>query len=189
MDPQVETLLQENLLATPIHELQEVAEGLVQEHGLSEQGLVKLSDQIKNVHDHKSVLMRMIKMLFDHLAKATTVAKAQSKIIDNLEVTRANEQKLKRLHIERDERRVDRNKALVTLLRARNDKVIDAARERNSLHMEDLKRSQLRRSRRFEPYNRKTKNQRDADNAAANKMVAIAMPMNEVQLLLRALDD
>lgn len=189
MEPAIEDLVRKHLIETPIHELQELAESLCEGHGLSEHGFVKLSEQIQNVHNHKTMILKLMNMTFGHLDKMTSVAKSQEKIIKNLETAREHDQKLKVLHRERDERKTERNQAVLNLVRARNDKVVSEARERNAKAEAAAKRAPTRRSKRHDPYGRKAKKEKTEDDLAANKTVWLMMPMSEMQMIVRALDE
>lgn len=191
MDDEMRATLRERTVESPIHALQQVAEDLAEKNCLSEDGLLRLSKEIKNVHMFKTILLKAV----ERLDVAVTENLNSLRI---LETAHENDQKIEESRKHRDKCVSERNLAVLKLLHLRNTNLVDAAKElinyTDVVKRADAKRLKQRRSPRLHPYetpNGKKKHSPayDAILASGEKFVSLNVKMNEVAMLVRVLKE
>lgn len=170
MDPEMEETIRSCFKNTRIHEVQELTETLVDSDDLSENGFLQLSESLKQVHKHKTALMKLVGHLFKDRKLMMEISKNKDTIISNLEGIVEN--------------RTEGNMAIFSFLRARNTDVVDAALAQMEAKKQAKDKQETRRSKRLDrshPYDRKAK------RAEEPMMTKLTLTNAELEIVLGAL--
>lgn len=172
-----------------LHNLQEKADSLAESNGLSENGLMQISSLIKKVHDDKVIMIEAMTLLFIHVSNLSQQSEELRKEVEKLKKIRELDAHVLRSERELLQMRRSRNKSFVNLLRILNTELVDEVRARNASKARATKNGPVRRSKRHDPYGRKAKKAKEEEWHRGKRVVALALPLAQLQDMVRYLEE